>query len=78
METFDGPLEAAATGQSVSVRIDRELDLSRGDLLAAAESAPVPVRELEADVCWLTERPLHAGATAGAEARNRHGACRHR
>ena len=58
VETFDGPLEAAATGQSVSVRIDRDLDLSRGDLLAAAESAPVPVRELEADVCWLSERPL--------------------
>jgi sulfate adenylyltransferase subunit 1 len=62
VETFDGPLEAAATGQSVSVRIDRELDLSRGDLLAAAESAPAPVRQLEADVCWLTERPLRPGA----------------
>jgi sulfate adenylyltransferase subunit 1 len=62
VETFDGPLEAAATGQSVSVRIDRDLDLSRGDLLAAAESAPQPVRELEADVCWLTERPLQVGA----------------
>ncbi len=62
VETFDGPLEAAATGQSVSVRIDRDLDLSRGDLLAAAESAPVPVRQLEADVCWLTERPLQVGA----------------
>ena len=62
VETFDGPLEAAATGQSVSVRIDRELDLSRGDLLAAAESAPEPVRELAADVCWLSERPLAAGA----------------
>jgi len=61
VETFDGPLEAAATGQSVSVRIDRELDLSRGDLLAAAESAPEPVRELEADVCWLSDRPLSAG-----------------
>ncbi len=62
VEAFDGPLEAAATGQSVSVRIDRDLDLSRGDLLAAAESVPEPVRELEADVCWLTERPLQVGA----------------
>ncbi len=61
VETFDGPLEAAAAGQSVSVRIDRELDLARGDLLAAAESAPSPTREIEADVCWLSERPLGAG-----------------
>jgi sulfate adenylyltransferase large subunit len=62
VETFDGPVEAAAAGRSVSVRIDRELDISRGDVLAAAESAPEPVRELEADVCWLSERPLAAGA----------------
>jgi sulfate adenylyltransferase subunit 1 len=61
VETFDGPLEAAPAGQSVSVRIDRELDLSRGDLLAAAESAPEPRREISADVCWLGERPLAAG-----------------
>jgi sulfate adenylyltransferase subunit 1 (EFTu-like GTPase family) len=61
VETLDGPLEAAATGQSASVRLDRELDLSRGDLLAAAESAPEPTREISADVCWLSERPLAPG-----------------
>ena len=61
VETFDGPLEAAATGQSVSVRLDRELDLSRGDLLAAAQSAPPVSRDLSADLCWLAEQPLRAG-----------------
>jgi sulfate adenylyltransferase subunit 1 len=61
IETFDGPLEAAVAGQSVSVRLDRELDLSRGDVLAAAESAPPVTRAFDADVCWLTERPLAAG-----------------
>jgi sulfate adenylyltransferase subunit 1 (EFTu-like GTPase family) len=44
------------------VRLDRELDLSRGDLLAAAESAPEPTREISADICWLSERPLRPGA----------------
>ena len=47
VETFDGPLEVALTGQSVSVRLDRELDLSRGDLLAAAESAPSLTRAFD-------------------------------
>jgi sulfate adenylyltransferase large subunit len=61
VDSFDGPLEAAATGASVSVRLDRELDLSRGDLLAAAESAPSVTRSFAADVCWLSERPLAAG-----------------
>jgi sulfate adenylyltransferase subunit 1 len=54
------PLEVALPGQSVSVCIDRELDLSRGDLLAASP-APLPTRAFEADVCWLSKRPLAAG-----------------
>jgi sulfate adenylyltransferase subunit 1 len=62
VETFDGPLKAAVAGQSVSVRLDRELDLSRGDVLAAAASAPVVTRSFEADVCWLSERSLAPGA----------------
>jgi sulfate adenylyltransferase subunit 1 len=62
VETLDGPLGAAPAGQAVSVRIDRELDLGRGDMLVAAESAPVPSRSFEADVCWLSDAPLRAGA----------------
>jgi sulfate adenylyltransferase subunit 1 len=62
VETFDGPLEVALAGQSVSVRLDRELDLSRGDVLAAAGSPPSVTRSFGADVCWLSERPLAPGA----------------
>jgi sulfate adenylyltransferase subunit 1 len=61
VETLDGPLEAAIAGQSVSVRLDRELDLSRGDVLAAAESPPSVTRAFAADLCWLSERRLAAG-----------------
>jgi sulfate adenylyltransferase subunit 1 (EFTu-like GTPase family) len=61
VETFDGPLVTATAGQSVSVRVDRELDLGRGDLLAAAASAPAVSRSFDADVCWLSERDLVAG-----------------
>ena len=60
VETFDGPLDVAPAGQSVSVRIDRELDLGRGDVLAA--DPPAPARTFEADLCWLSERPLQPGA----------------
>jgi sulfate adenylyltransferase large subunit len=60
-ETFDGPLEVAVAGQSVSVRLDRELDLSRGDVLAAAASPPSVTRAFGADVCWLSERDLRPG-----------------
>jgi len=62
VETLDGPLAVAVGGQSVSVRLDRDVDLSRGDLLARRESSPATARELEAEVCWLGAEPLRAGA----------------
>ncbi|WP_432557555.1 sulfate adenylyltransferase subunit 1 [Granulicoccus sp. GXG6511] len=61
IDTADGELEEAFAGQSVSVRLSDDIDLSRGDLIAAADAAPLPTREVEALVCWLHDRPLRAG-----------------
>ena len=46
---------------SVTLRLEDELDVSRGELICRAEEAPTVSRELQADVCWLNERPLRAG-----------------
>jgi bifunctional enzyme CysN/CysC len=43
---------------SVTIRLEDDLDVSRGDLLADPDAAPVVARELEATVCWMAERPL--------------------
>ena len=61
VETFDGPLDEAAVGLSVSVQLADDLDVSRGEMIADAASAPEVVRELEATVCWFGERPLRPG-----------------
>ena len=59
IDTPDGPLEAAAAGRSVVVRLTDDVDIARGDLLAVdREPRPASVRELTATVCWLAERPL--------------------
>ena len=61
VEAVDGPdgeLEQAYAPMSVTVRLEDELDVSRGDLIADPDSAPEPVRELTADVCWMTDVPL--------------------
>jgi sulfate adenylyltransferase subunit 1 (EFTu-like GTPase family) len=39
------------------VRLEDEVDLARGELIAAAEDAPASVREISATVCWLGDRP---------------------
>ena len=61
IETADGPLQRAEVGLSVSVRLSDHLDVSRGDLIAAAEGAPEVTDAFEATVCWFQERPLVAG-----------------
>jgi len=54
----DGPLDHAVPGMSVTIRLEDDLDVSRGDMLADPEQAPTVARALEATVCWMAERPL--------------------
>ena len=61
IETADGPLQRADVGLSVSLRLADHLDVSRGDLIAAAEEVPEVTDTFEATVCWFHDRPLVAG-----------------
>jgi sulfate adenylyltransferase subunit 1 len=62
VDTADGPLDAAGAGRSVTVRLADDIDLSRGDVLAAADDAPTVTAELDSTLCWLADRPLRPGA----------------
>jgi sulfate adenylyltransferase subunit 1 len=62
IDTPDGPISCAAAGQSITVLLRDEIDVGRGEVLARPEQAPQVVTELDADLCWLAERPLRAGA----------------
>ena len=45
----------------MSLRLADHLDISRGDLIAAAEGAPEVTDTFEATVCWFQDRPLVGG-----------------
>jgi sulfate adenylyltransferase large subunit len=62
IDTYDGPLEEAIAPQSVTLRLEDDLDVSRGELVCPADAQPMLARELQADVCWMSEQPLRAGA----------------
>ncbi len=62
IDTVDGELDAAYPPMSVTLLLEDDLDLGRGDMICCPEDAPGPVRELTADVCWMTQEPLRAGA----------------
>jgi bifunctional enzyme CysN/CysC len=61
--TADGDLEAASAGQSVTLTLDSEVDVSRGDVLAAADAAPQVADQFEAIIVWLQEEPMLQGRT---------------
>jgi sulfate adenylyltransferase subunit 1 len=58
VETSDGEIADAIPGQSVTIRLEDDVDVGRGDLLADPERPPVVARELLARVCWMSERAL--------------------
>ena len=62
--SLDRSLPLAVAGDSVSVVLADDIDLSRGDLLSGSEHAPRQAKALEARICWLSSDPLDARALA--------------
>jgi bifunctional enzyme CysN/CysC len=62
IDTYDGELEEAVAPMSLTLRLEDELDVSRGELICHPDEVPVVARELEADVCWMTDELLRPGA----------------
>ena len=58
IETFDGQIEDAFVPMSVTLVLEDELDISRGDLLASVRKVPEVARQFDASVVWLNEQPL--------------------
>ena len=59
--TYDGNIEEAFPPLSVTVTLEDEIDVSRGDVLARPDNRPKVDREFEAMVVWMTEQPMIAG-----------------
>ena len=57
----DGPVDRAQAGDAVTVCLEREIDISRGDLLAAPEAAPEPIQHFAAHIVWLSREPMLPG-----------------
>jgi sulfate adenylyltransferase subunit 1 len=56
--TFDGPLQSAVAGQSITLLLDEYVDISRGDVLASAAQPSTLLKQVSADVCWMADEPL--------------------
>ncbi len=56
--TFEGSHAEAQAGPSVTLLLNEHLDISRGDLLASAAQPATLLKQVEADVCWMSDEPL--------------------
>ncbi len=77
--TYDGDLEEARTPQSVTICLEDEIDISRGDMLVSVKSMPHVSRRFAATIVWMHSEPLdpekdyllkHSSQTVRANIRN--------
>jgi sulfate adenylyltransferase large subunit len=54
--------DPAVPGESVTIQLADDIDVARGDMLADPDNPPTVARELEARICWMSERPLEQRA----------------
>ncbi len=58
IDTHEGEREEAFPPLSVTIRLEDDVDVSRGDMICRPHNRPIEAREVEAMVCWMSDRPL--------------------
>jgi len=60
VDTLDGPVPEAFPPMSVTLRLTDDIDVSRGDMICRPHNQPETGQDIDAMVCWMTDRPLTA------------------
>jgi bifunctional enzyme CysN/CysC/sulfate adenylyltransferase subunit 1 len=58
IDLFNQQISEAYPPMSVTIRLEDDLDVSRGDMLCRPQNAPTPSQDIDAMVCWMTNAPL--------------------
>lgn len=62
IEIAEKKVGEAFAPQSVVIHLEDDIDISRGDMIAIKDNSLLVTQDIEATVCWMSERPLNAGA----------------
>lgn len=60
IDTFDGPVEEAYSPMAVSVLLEDEIDISRGDMICRPQNRPETGQDIDATICWMSESSILA------------------
>ena len=58
IDTYDGEIEEAFAAQSVTILLEDEIDISRGDMIVKPDNLPRVTRRFDAQIVWMHEKPL--------------------
>jgi sulfate adenylyltransferase subunit 1 len=58
IDSYEGEMDEAFPPLSVTLRLEDDIDVSRGDMICRDHNRPIEAREIDAMVCWMAERPL--------------------
>lgn len=61
IDTFDGPVAEAFPPMSVTLLLEDEIDISRGDMIVRENNVPLVSQDIEVMMVWMNERPLRVG-----------------
>ena len=62
VETADGEVDEAFPPMSVTIRLEDQIDVSRGDMICRPRNAPTAAQDIDAMICWMDEaQPLQVG-----------------
>ena len=61
IDTFNGDIDEAFAPQSVTISLEDDIDISRGDMIVQKDNIPQIGQDIELMICWLNEKPLVAG-----------------
>jgi bifunctional enzyme CysN/CysC/sulfate adenylyltransferase subunit 1 len=57
-DMFDEEVDEAFPPMSVTVRLEDDVDVSRGDMICRPQNAPKPSQDIDSMICWMTNEPL--------------------
>ena len=62
IHTYDGNIDFAFAPMSVTLTLEDEIDISRGDVIVSSNNIPLVSKDLRAKICWMTDSPLRKNA----------------
>ncbi len=62
IDLYGGTVHEAMSPDSVTIRLEDDIDISRGDMICRPQNAPTVTQELDAMMCWFSEKPLQENA----------------